>query len=1030
MTTRSSEHLSELERNTNDYLARIRQIDAILERPVMTLIRIGKAGMRDKAKEKDNRLVTNKSVDFPALIAESGEFDQSDTLLTQSLCCVTLQRLWRLRRRFSWLEDNPKVKPKEALKELQEYLGQSYVPSNGKDFESYLELLKSGAFGWLNPLTASQVANVLLDSEVYAHRGMGFLTFFIMLWSLYRRFPDPMRVGARIEPWEPTAYVTAKCLLSLKTLQTIVERRAGLYERVSENLVDLKHYSTDTSYRGRWQFSAELDDLSANLRLLKRYSITKKEFSTCAKTVEDLSEDRHVCGEVCKTNRGASSVGNERAFNCTLDSLQSALAEVGRVSEEVLEEARCVVDGIETEIVACLRSIEVWKEGDAPPQELQQLQARDLRFPKEYEYDPKYWTDVRDAAESSLGLTRQVLKEVQNASDVCKRLAKYPEDVGEGANSGGKLANSRCVEAGNETTQEGLFKAIKKTISELVKSNLRISSHIRGPLTEATAWCRAVVDREIAHASGKNVSDFEPSELVNAIAVTVRWNLMTTESQVSAAVKSALNGAREDGSWKAGQPFYSPDDVQGIWPVTSAAIWTLTSAIGHYPDVREADDALFRYVDWLERRCVTLRRPAKVEPKTGQKGADSPPSDGGSEKLFEYVGWPGERLRHRRKIHLATTAYSINALLEIRDLVEYRLWQLCKERFTVVNVDKSLKQMDPVDLGVTHKERLHTRLARMAREAQFLPEEKQAYYSLVLHGQPGSSKTSIAKSLSNEMWKASSSRWGGGDPRLLRITPADFTRLGEARIDSEARLIFQLIGGIRGATILFDEIDDLLRERVPGSSALRFIDLIVPAMLNRLADLRESCPRQETCFIIATNFIEKIEPALIRKGRIDASLAMVYPDWESRLALIEREFPHDDDHSQCKRLATKTAHWPYLTIKAALADIAERFDRSNGVEPGRFEDAVDTIVVEHESSFSKPGYKARWQKMERFSQELLNEHIQHIFSISEAPDELKNDQFKDVDTGDKIVELLAVTDAKEKLTNMIKLLRSKRQSSN
>jgi len=123
----------------------------------------------------------------------------------------------------------------------------------------------------------------------------------------------------------------------------------------------------------------------------------------------------------------------------------------------------------------------------------------------------------------------------------------------------------------------------------------------------------------------------------------------------------------------------------------------------------------------------------------------------------------------------------------------------------------------------------HTHADGSAYRKQSLGNFSIAPYAFVLHGPPGSSKTAIAQAFSAQMWR-STQRGQGRKPRMIRITPADFTRHGEHRLDYEARLIFDLISRVRGTVILFDEIDDLLRARKQADSP-SFLDLIVPAML-------------------------------------------------------------------------------------------------------------------------------------------------------------------------------------------------------
>ena len=415
-------------------------------------------------------------------------------------------------------------------------------------------------------------------------------------------------------------------------------------------------------------------------------------------------------------------------------------------------------------------------------------------------------------------------------------------------------------------------------------------------------------------------------------------------------------------------------------------LWTLTSAIERQASVQEADQALFSYVDWLER----TRRTVRCE--------DGRPA----------TGWSADRVRQPARVHLPTTALNINVLLEVRNIVEHRLWELCQKRFTVPRDGKRLDKVFPVDLNRAHGARLHTFLLRMARGTRGF--HKSGTYSLVLHGPPGSSKTVLSEALSREMWR-DSQRWGLREPRLIRITPADFTRLGEDRIDSEARLIFDLLSHVRSVTILFDEIDDLLLRR-EGSGGRRFMDLVIPAMLNRLQDLRTACPHQEICFVFGTNFVENIEPALMRKGRIDRAIAVLYPDWHTRLATIgkhldavarELETGLQDDRPDWERfrrwvrkwtwrLAQRTAGWPWLVLDAFCDRLArEMLERRPELiqatsRPDRevlkaFRTTTGEKLVSERAALAEPAYPDRLRR--RFdSPELRTEYALTLIARS------------------------------------------------
>ncbi len=1090
MSQPSSEYQTELELKTKSYLELIRRIDAILADPVKTLLRTTDEYIR-RAEDTDS-----EPNGFPVWMSDYIQPEPGDDLFSKTVCFGTVQEIGKLRRRFSWLSDSDSELLQRLLvpeKRPANRLIGNLLPKNEDDFFECVKSLSSRTFGALNPFTAAQVFQVLLrDSERQAHGALGFLAFFAMIWPLKRRFPDPQRFGAAIEPWEPKAFVTAKCILPIKALQGICIERATLMREIVGILKRLKEGAEREKYdpHQRWLFNVELDNLRTRLWRLSRVVVAREKLRHHSQliaqfsdglsqsvgshlvTVEDLENpaaitiklrdstdplSTYIKGQFSDstqwqlTNSDASVVPEENLISAVVHELNSladgpclhdnerfrhveldeevksfikqkpqghariqlnwlllraaypeelamskslatsyknilegaarAIRDIGEGGVSVFKKADDLLAAIRKELVERLQPDP--HSGEPKKDDLIFLEKKGFKFAREYAEHPNkdvrkgYFDDVHDAAQQSLEFCNSALQTLN---------ASY----------------GHCAEVASD------LDSIKRIASELAEANEEVAERMDWLVKDATVWCRTVADREIAHASAQNLTDFDPSELVSAIAVAVKWNQMTTTLQVSDAVDKALAGMRVDGSWSSGQPFFSPNNAVGVWAITSDIVLSLTEALQEHRDVDVADTALVRYVDWLERTRTELSFPllaGQPKQKTGPLA----------------VGWASDRFRHRRKIHFPTTAFSINALLNIRDLMEYRLWQLCERRFTVIRSSEGhdLKKVAPVDLGAQHLSRLHRRLGWMAEKQ--ISEYKHAEYSLVLHGPPGSSKTFIAKALSVEQWKAR--QWGPKEvPRLVRITPADFTRMGEDRLDSEARLIFDLITGVRGVTILFDEIDDLLRQRNtqtgPLASKPTFMELVVPAMLNRLADLREACPRQELCVLLATNFVESIEPALMRKGRIDGPIAVVYPDQESRLALIIKLMSELGDGLKrslelndvevarfidfySNRFAADVGGWPYLTIDSACRTIVHNL--KNALEKLRtgkgkglslttkrrqfsreIRDSALQVLAEYSSSLSTPRYEERLGSPPR--PELLDEYA-HFFIAGRADGE-------------------------------------------
>jgi hypothetical protein len=879
-----------LELKVDQYIDRIDQIDRILERPLRTLIDEAKAGL-DRSPEGLPMLRQWLSALDPV--------DSHSSRVATSLCVVTLQRVNNVRRRFVKLEDDLK-----RLDTFVRALSQRYVRERGKMkvsdreyFEACCAMVTSQVHGVLNPFTGAQVFRVLMETgEDRAHSGPGSASFFAMVWPLFRRNPDnPLDLGARIEPAQPSAYVTAKCLLPLIQLRQICENRARLTLAIHANIQDLAGALApetcvvpDTDGDGRaeeltvlttrkhWRFCSTLSALIKNLGELAPISIGAPFLGSVAKRLDK---------RVSRIRPDEDLAGLQK---WVVEHLYDSLQSIGSRNQELVGDARVVLDGLREHVVAPLL------RGEVPPPVAQGHWGFKL---DEGMPAREYIRMLGAAARDALGLCECILRDL-------RRLRVLPP---------------RGVDEPLPAVQRRLSRALRV----LAGVNLRVARHVYGPVELQAKWCHGVANREIAFTSADNDTDFDPAELVSSIAVAVRTNRFTTPVQLADAVGKAVLGAQRDGSWRLLHPFYSGDGSQAIRPPAADVVWTLASALSHFPGIDVADETLFRFVDWLERTQREIRAPGD-----GAGGGEQP----------TYVGWSSDQMREDHRISLITTAYAANALLAIRDLVEHRLWELCTRRFTVITSALPLPDIDPVDLLVPHSGRLHRLLARMSWQTR--ADAARTPYSLVLHGPPGSSKTAVAGALASTLW-TTSLHWAHdpGTTRLIRVTPADFTRRGEAHVESEAQLIFRMLGRVRSATILFDEIDDLLRRREDGRP--RFLDLVIPAMLNRLQDLRDVCPRQEICFLFGTNYVERIEPALMRRGRIDKVLPVAYPDYESRLATAERilaPFSFDgldrlgpDVRARLKGMrlgwgeyvAAHTPGWPWSAVTAVLKQVRD-----------------------------------------------------------------------------------------------------------
>lgn len=149
-----------------------------------------------------------------------------------------------------------------------------------------------------------------------------------------------------------------------------------------------------------------------------------------------------------------------------------------------------------------------------------------------------------------------------------------------------------------------------------------------------------------------------------------------------------------------------------------------------------------------------------------------------------------------------------------------------------------------------------------------IPFEKNTPRSAIFFGPPGTSKTELSKEIARFLG------W-----RFLAVDPSLLLRRGMDGIQAEANKIFRILEQTEGVVVLFDEFDELVRERASGAEQ-PFSRLLTTAMLPKLASLRK---KGTLVFIIATNNIGQFDLAIRRPGRFDRIFQIMPPTLAEKL---------------------------------------------------------------------------------------------------------------------------------------------------
>ena len=201
---------------------------------------------------------------------------------------------------------------------------------------------------------------------------------------------------------------------------------------------------------------------------------------------------------------------------------------------------------------------------------------------------------------------------------------------------------------------------------------------------------------------------------------------------------------------------------------------------------------------------------------------------------------------------------------------------------------------------------------------------------IILYGPPGCGKTFIVRKLAEEL-----------DYRFFDVKHSDLATPYIHGSVSNIEKVFSTAYENAPSILFFDEISGL----VPDRGAMRSFDggYKEEEINEFLMQLNDAADRN-VLVVGATNYIDRVDPAVLRPGRFDKKIHVPFPDFEAReslfkLGLTGRPF---DEHIDFDHLAVLTAGFSCADIVEGLVESAARFAANHD------KDKIDQDLLENE----------------------------------------------------------------------------------